>query len=316
MIHSYVMGIGEAEAFSECLKWESLALEAANLHCHFGKYCKGLRQQQIVLTTWIHCVFIETRNKLEMESVNNKALIEELDKLLELFCYAACLTGGPFDEARMLQNVQACEWLNIALYGLEVPNLDSTYANMRAVWTPPFHFPSFYSFVVRQIIQKASRNPTVWLEAYTDGSQSGNGAESSAVSDAYAKMLTIFISLLLAENSFFAHFMCFKVPELVPPGGVLMIIKVDPMMIWGSWTLMTMTTKLLIISSCAFIICGRLLCCSGMGIQDRTFTLHGAIHLVICDDAAGFVRLLLGDLESRISRLFSQALHLYGNQIL
>ncbi|RVX15158.1 Exocyst complex component SEC3A [Vitis vinifera] len=81
---------------------------------------------------------IETRNnKLEMQSVNNKALIEELEKLLERLRvpseYAACLTGGPFDEARMLQNIEACEWLTGALRGLEVPNLDPAYANIRAV---------------------------------------------------------------------------------------------------------------------------------------------------------------------------------------
>lgn len=32
IVHSYVMGIGEAEAFSERLKRELLALEAANVH--------------------------------------------------------------------------------------------------------------------------------------------------------------------------------------------------------------------------------------------------------------------------------------------
>lgn len=32
MVYSYVMGIGEAEAFSERLKRELLALEAANVH--------------------------------------------------------------------------------------------------------------------------------------------------------------------------------------------------------------------------------------------------------------------------------------------
>lgn len=35
----------------------------------------------------------------------------------------------------MTQNIEACEWLTGALRGLEVPNLDSTYGNMRAVWT-------------------------------------------------------------------------------------------------------------------------------------------------------------------------------------
>jgi hypothetical protein len=38
----------------------------------------------------------------------------------------------------MLQNIEACEWLTGALRGLEVPNLDPTYANMRAVCTLPF----------------------------------------------------------------------------------------------------------------------------------------------------------------------------------
>ena len=37
------------------------------------------------------------------------------------------------------------------------------------------------------------------IEASTDGSQSGNGVVTSAVFDAYAKMLTIFIPLLVDE---------------------------------------------------------------------------------------------------------------------
>lgn len=53
--------------------------------------------------------------------------------------YAASLTGGSFDEARMLQNVEACEWLTNALRGLEMPNLDPIYASMRAV-CPLFTF--------------------------------------------------------------------------------------------------------------------------------------------------------------------------------
>ena len=56
-----------------------------------------------------------------------------------LLQYAACLTGGSFDEARMLQNIEACEWLTNALRSLEVPSLDPCYADMRAVcillWT-------------------------------------------------------------------------------------------------------------------------------------------------------------------------------------
>ena len=33
-------------------------------------------------------------------------------------------------------------------------------------------------------------------------------------------MRAIFIPLLVDESSFFAHFMCFEVPALVPPRGV------------------------------------------------------------------------------------------------
>lgn len=41
-----------------------------------------------------------------------------------LFQFATSLTGGSFDEARMLKNVEACEWLTGAIYALEVPNVD------------------------------------------------------------------------------------------------------------------------------------------------------------------------------------------------
>ena len=47
--------------------------------------------------------------------------------------FAASLTGGSFEEARMLKNVEACEWLTGAIRCLEVPNLDPSYVNMRAV---------------------------------------------------------------------------------------------------------------------------------------------------------------------------------------
>ncbi|KAK7854888.1 exocyst complex component SEC3A [Quercus suber] len=159
LLGTYVMGIGEAEAFSERLKRELLALEAANVHAILesepliDEVLHGLESATNCvddMDEWLG-IFnvklrhmrediesIETRNNnLEMQSVNNKALIEELDKLLERLRvpseYAACLTGGSFDEARMLQNIEACEWLTGALRSLDVPNLDSTYANMRAV---------------------------------------------------------------------------------------------------------------------------------------------------------------------------------------
>ncbi|XP_022768856.1 exocyst complex component SEC3A isoform X5 [Durio zibethinus] len=363
---------------------------------------------------------IETRNnKLEMQSVNNKALIEELDKLLERLRvpseYAACLTGGTFDEAHMLQNVEACEWLTGALRGLEVPNLDSTYANMRAVKEKRAeleklkatfvrraseflrnYFASLVDFMISdksyfsqrgqlkrpdhadlrykcrtyaRLLQhlksldksclgplrkaycsslnlllrrearefanelrastKASRNPTVWLEASTGGSQSGNSADTSAVSDAYAKMLTIFIPLLVDESSFFAHFMCFEVPALVPPGGVangnksgsydddtndddLGIMDIDDNDSKAGKTsadLQSLNESLqdlldgiqedfYAVVDWAYKI-DPLRCISMHGITERYLSGQKA-------DAAGFVRLLLGDLESRISMQFSR----------
>lgn len=55
-----------------------------------------------------------------------------------LLQYAAVLQGGTFEEARMPQNIEACDWLASALRSLDAPFLDANYANMRAV--------SFYSF--------------------------------------------------------------------------------------------------------------------------------------------------------------------------
>lgn len=47
--------------------------------------------------------------------------------------YAACLMGGSFDEAHMFDNMESCEWLANALWRLEVPNLDRSFAKMRSV---------------------------------------------------------------------------------------------------------------------------------------------------------------------------------------
>ncbi|XP_057792433.1 exocyst complex component SEC3A-like isoform X2 [Salvia miltiorrhiza] len=159
LLGTYVMGIGEAEAFSERLKRELQALEAANVHAIMEneslihQVLHGLEVASNCvedMDEWL-CMFnvklrhmrediesIETgNNRLEMQSVNNKALVEELDKLLEKLRmpseYAACLMGGSFDEASMFDNMESCEWLGSALSSLEVPNLDPCFAKMRAV---------------------------------------------------------------------------------------------------------------------------------------------------------------------------------------
>ncbi|KAH6756549.1 exocyst complex component sec3A [Perilla frutescens var. hirtella] len=368
LLGTYVMGIGEAEAFSERLKRELQALEAANVHSILenepliNEVLQGLESATNCvddMDEWLG-IFnlklrhmrediesIETRNnKLEMQSVNNKSLIEELDKLLERLRipseYATCLTGGSFDEARMLQNIEACEWLAHALRNLEVPNLDRSYANMRSVREKRAeldklknnfvkraseflrnYFTSLVDFMISdksyfsqrgqlkrpdhadlrykcrtyaRLLQhlktldknclgplrkaycsslnlllrrearefanelrastKASRNPTVWLDGSTGSSQSSSSADTSTVSEAYAKMLTIFIPLLVDEEDFYAV--------------VDWAYKIDP-----------------------------LRCISMHGITERYISGQKA-------DAAGFVRKLLDDLENRISSQFSR----------
>ncbi|KAJ8772804.1 hypothetical protein K2173_027981 [Erythroxylum novogranatense] len=443
LLDTYAMGIGEAEAFSERLKRELLALEAANVHAILeseplvDEVLRGLEAATYCvddMDEWLG-IFnvklrhmrediesIETRNnKLECQSVNNIKLIEELDKLLERLCvpseHAACLTGGSFDDARMLQNIEACEWLTGALHGLEVPNIDPVYANMRAVKEKRAeleklkttfvrraseflgnYFASLVDFMISdksyfsqrgqlkrpdhadlrykcrtyaRLLQhlksldknclgplrkaycsslnlllrrearefanelrastKASRNPPVWLEAST-GSNQSTTADTSAVSDAYAKMLTIFIPLLVDESSFFAHFMCFEVPTLVPPGGSangnksgsyhgegndeedddLGIMDIDDNNSKAgknSAELAELNESLqdlldgiqedfYAVVDWAYKI-DPLRCISMHGITERYLSGQKA-------DAAGFVRLLLGDLESRISMQFNR----------
>ncbi|AEE32185.1 unnamed protein product [Arabidopsis thaliana] len=441
LLGTYVMGIGEAEAFSERLKRELQALEAANVHAILeseplvDEVLNGLEAATNIvddMDEWLG-IFniklrhmrediesIETRNnKLEMQSVNNKALIEELDKVIERLRvpseYAASLTGGSFDEADMLQNIEACEWLAKALRGLEVPNLDPIYANMRAVKEKRAeleklkatfvrraseflrnYFASLVDFMVSdksyfsqrgqlkrpdhadlrykcrtyaRLLQhlkgldknclgplrkaycsslnlllrrearefanelrastKVSRNPTVWLEGSTGSSQNAN-TDTSAVSDAYAKMLTIFIPLLVDESSFFAHFMCFEVPALAPPGGagndkksqsnnddgnddddlgIMDIDETDKKPGKNSPDLTALNESLqdlldgiqedfYAVVDWAYKI-DPLRCISMHGITERYLSGQKA-------DAAGFVRLLLGDLESRVSMQFSR----------
>ncbi|KAI3513180.1 hypothetical protein L1887_20507 [Cichorium endivia] len=432
----YVMGIGEAEAFSERLKRELHALEAANVHAILeseplvDEVLQGLEAASICvddMDEWLS-IFnvklrhmrediesIETRNnQLEMQSVNNKALIEELDKLLERLRipseYAACLTGGSFDEARMLQNIEACEWLTGALQGLEPPSLDPSFANIRAVREKRAeldklkttfvrraseflrnYFASLVDFMISdksyfsqrgqlkrpdhadlrfkcrtyaRLLQhlksldknclgplrkaycsslnlllrrearefanelrastKASRNPTVWLEGSTGSNQNVNNADTSTVSEAYAKMLTIFIPLLVDESSFFSHFMCFGVSALAQPGSPgngnksneddLGILDIDDndnnnsnnKSISELGALNESLRDLLdgiqedfyAVVDWAYKI-DPLRCISMHGITERYISGQKA-------DAAGYVRLLLDALEERITAQFTR----------
>ncbi|GJM95890.1 hypothetical protein PR202_ga12676 [Eleusine coracana subsp. coracana] len=386
LLDTYVMGIGEADAFSERLKQELVALEAANVYQLLEseplieEVLQGLDAASATvddMDEWLRIfnlklrhmrediASIESRNNgLEMQSVNNKGLMEELDKLLERLRipqeFAASLTGGSFEESRMLKNVEACEWLTGAIRSLEVPNLDPCYVNMRAVREKKAeleklkltfvrraseflrnYFSSLVDFMISdktyfsqarefanelRASTKAPKNPAVWLEGSSGSGPNGSNADTSTVSDAYSKMLTIFIPLLVDESSFFAHFMCFEVPALVPAGAPnvnksksgeddadddLGILDPD-----GDdkpdntsaelGTLNEALQELLdgiqedfyAVVDWAYKI-DPLRCISMHGITERYLSGQKA-------DAAGFVRKLLHDLESRISAQFSR----------
>ncbi|KAK1645189.1 hypothetical protein QYE76_062994 [Lolium multiflorum] len=440
LLDTYVMGIGEADAFSERLKQELVALEAANVYQFLDseplveEVLQGLDSASAAvddMDEWLR-IFnlklrhmredissIESRNNgLEMQSVNNKGLVEELEKLLERLRipqeFAASLTGGSFEESRMLKNVEACEWLTGAIRSLEVPNLDPSYVNMRAVREKRAeleklkltfvrraseflrnYFSSLVDFMISdksyfsqrgqlkrpdhadlrykcrtyaRLLQhlksldksclgplrkaycvslnlllrrearefanelrastKAPKNPAVWLEGSNSGGQNGSSADTSTVSDAYSKMLTIFIPLLVDESSFFAHFMCFEVPALVPAGAPnvnknrsgandpddddLNLMDPDGNDIKPDNTSVELGTlndalqELLdgiqedfyAVVDWAYKI-DPLRCISMHGITERYLSGQKA-------DAAGFVRKLLDDLESRISVQFGR----------
>nr|GLL18213.1 hypothetical protein Saspl_034285 [Ipomoea trifida]GMC50423.1 exocyst complex component SEC3A-like [Ipomoea batatas] len=356
LLGTYVMGIGEAEAFSERLKRELQALEAANVHTLLeneplvNQVLQGLESASNCvedMDEWLAIFNIEARNnKLEMQSVNNRKLIEDLDRLVEKFCipaeHASYLTGDSFDEACMHRNVEACEWLTGAIVRLDSPNLDSTYSNMRAVKEKRAelrilkmnfarratdflnqYFSSLVDFMMNdknyfsqrgqlkrpdhsdlrykcrtyaRLLQhlkvldktglgslrkaycaslnlllrretrefsnelrtstKAPKAPTAWLEGSAASTQSLTSVDTSAVSEAYSKMLTVFVPLLVDEEDFHAV--------------VDWAHKIDPL---------------------------------------RCISMHGVTERYISgqkSDTAGFVRILLDDLESKISVLFSR----------
>lgn len=440
LLGTYVMGIGEAEAFSERMKRELLALEAANVYALLEseplieEVLKGLEAASLCvddIDEWLQIFNVKLRhmrediasielrnNRLEMQSVCSEALIEELDKLLEPLRipseFAASLTGGSFDEARMLKNVEACEWLTGAIRALEVPNLDPCYADMRAIRDKRAelqklkntfvrraseflrnYFSSLVDFMISdksyfsqrghlkrpdhadlrykcrtyaRLLQhlknldknclaplrkaycqslnlllrrearefanelrastKASRNPTVWLEGSTGSSQTASSADTSTVSEAYSKMLTIFIPLLVDESSFFAHFMCFEVSALVPAGASngkkkgsddnsasdddinLMDSEVNDVKQSNNSTELGALNDALhdlldgiqedfyAVVDWAYRI-DPLRCISMHGITERYLSAQKA-------DAAGFVRELLKDLQTKISTQFSR----------
>ncbi|KAJ3677628.1 hypothetical protein LUZ60_003352 [Juncus effusus] len=159
LFETYLMGIGGAEAFSERMKRELLALELANVHAILetepivDEVLQGLEGATFCMEDmdeWLASFNVKLRhmrediesienrnNRLEYQSENNEALIKELDGLLELLRipieYEEILTVGSFDEEKMSKNIEACEWLTRAIQNLELPKLDPCYVKMRAV---------------------------------------------------------------------------------------------------------------------------------------------------------------------------------------
>ncbi|KAF7052730.1 hypothetical protein CFC21_060787 [Triticum aestivum] len=322
LLGTYVMAIGEAEAFSERMKRELVALESANVYALMEtesvveEVLQGLEVATICvedMDEWLGIFNIKLRhmrediqsiewrnNRLEMQSVSNVALGEELDRLLVLLQippeYEVSLTGGSFDEGNMVKNIEACEWLTSAIKNLEGSNLDPCYAKLRAVREKRAefvllkctfvrraseflrnYFPSLIdsmlndkdNFTQKGLLQrpdhadmrykcrtyarllqfiksldkscmiplrkaychslnllirreareysnelrnssKASKSSTPSFEGPAGANQPAGIADSPA--EAYSKMITAFIPLLVDESLFLAHFMCFEVP--------------------------------------------------------------------------------------------------------
>ncbi|KAL8142728.1 hypothetical protein V2J09_015760 [Rumex salicifolius] len=316
LMDSYVMGIGEAEEFSDMLKREIHALEAANVHDILAieplidEVLQGLdtaMNYTSEMDEWLSTFNVKLKfmrddiesvetlnNSLELQTVNCEALDKELAQLLEKLSipseYSVCLTKGSFDEKNMPKIMEACEWLNCALAGLESPKLDPAYINMRAVKVKKVELKKLKTtfvgraseFIKRYLtnmvdymirdkstsrdhkdlhnkcsaytgllmhlkrldknclgqLRKAyctsfnlllrrearefanelrtssqvTRNPISNFDASAGSSQSKRNTDTSAVSNAYTKMLTNFIPHLEQEISFFAQFMCFDTP--------------------------------------------------------------------------------------------------------
>ncbi|KAJ0989448.1 hypothetical protein J5N97_007804 [Dioscorea zingiberensis] len=441
LLGTYLMGIGEAEAFSERLKREFLALEAANVHALLEseplieEVLRGLEDATLCvddIDEWLGIFNVKLRhmrediesiesrnNTLELQTVNNKLLTEELDRLLERLHIpneiAECLTDGSFGEVHMVKNIEACEWLSRAINGLEGQNLDQRYTNMRAVKEKraelkilkstflrraseflrnyfaslvdlmisdknnfsqrgqlkrPDHSDLRYNYrSYARLLQhlkgldkgclgplrkaychslnlllrrearefanelrantKTTRSPVFSLEAPAGSSQTTNSTDTSSVAEVYSKMLTVFIPLLVDESSFFAHFMCFDIPMLLPPGDPANITKNESNGIGANDSNQNLThahgnDAKTSNASDDMIALNEALQELLDGIQEDfhaviewgckidplcCISMHGTTERYLSGqkaDTAGFVRLLLGDLESRISVQFSR----------
>jgi len=429
LLSNYVMAIGEAEAFSERMKRELVALESANVYALMEtesvveEVLQGLEIASVCvedMDEWLGIFNIKLRhmrediqsiewrnNRLELQSESNVALIDELDKLLELLQippeYEASLTGGSFDEGNMIKNIEACDWLTLAIKNLEASNLDPIYVKLRAVREKRAefvllkctfvrraseflrnYFPSLidsmlndkanfsqrghlqrpdhadmrnkcrtYARLLQHIksldkscmiplrkaychslnllirresrefsnelrnSSKASKSSTPLFEGPAGANQPASITDSPA--DAYSKMITVFIPLLVDESSFLAHFMCFEVSTVSQSDANAEATSTSSVTLEASSSIGKTSNnpaELGVLNEClqelldgiqedfyalvdwAFKL-DPLSCISMHGITDRYLSGQKA-------EVSGYVQLLLDDLETRITILFSR----------
>ncbi|KAG2557357.1 hypothetical protein PVAP13_8NG232303 [Panicum virgatum] len=429
LLSNYVMAIGEAEAFSERMKRELVALESANVYALIEtesvveEVLQGLEIASVCvedMDEWLGIFNIKLRhmrediqsiewrnNRLELQSDSNVALINELDKLLELLQippeYEASLTGGSFDEGNMIKNIEACDWLTLAIKNLEASNLDPIYVKLRAVREKRAefvllkctfvrraseflrnYFPSLidsmlndkanfsqrghlqrpdhadmrnkcrtYARLLQHIksldkscmiplrkaychslnllirresrefsnelrnSSKASKSSTPLFEGPAGANQPASITDSPA--DAYSKMITVFIPLLVDESSFLAHFMCFEVSTVSQSDANAEATSTSSVTLEASSSIGKTSNnpaELGLLNEClkelldgiqedfyalvdwAFKL-DPLSCISMHGITDRYLSGQKA-------EVSGYVQLLLDDLETRITILFSR----------
>ncbi|PAN42104.1 hypothetical protein PAHAL_8G100600 [Panicum hallii] len=164
---------------------------------------------------------------------------------------------------------------------------------------------------------KASKSSTPLFEGPAGANQPASITDSPA--DAYSKMITVFIPLLVDESSFLAHFMCFEVSTVSQSDANVEATTTSSVTLEASSSIGKTSNnpaELGVLNEClrelldgiqedfyalvdwAFKL-DPLSCISMHGITDRYLSGQKA-------EVSGYVQLLLDDLETRITILFSR----------
>ncbi|XP_028554059.1 exocyst complex component SEC3A isoform X5 [Dendrobium catenatum] len=348
LLGTYVMGFGEADVFSERMKHELQALEAANIHALLEseaiieEVLHGLEVAIICvedMDEWLGIFNAKLKHMREdIELVKEKRV--ELEKLKSTFVWRA---------SEFLRNYFA------SLVDFMIN--DKTYFSRRGSLKRPNHAELRYKCrTYAQLLQhlksldsnslgplrkaychslnlllrrearefanelrastKVGKAPTVWFESSAGSGQTANSEETGVLSEAYSKMLTVFIPLLVDESTFFAHFMCFDVPKLANSSNSGSDGNGETDDDQEGIASGSSTTELSFLNESLQELLD--------GIQEdfyslldwafkfdplRCISMHGITERYLSGqkvDTAGFVRLLLDDLETRISMNFGR----------